>query len=597
MKRFAALLPLVFFLGLSRMATAADELARFSSKPNDWFASFEFRARPAEAPHKVETVVVILTQDIAGLDKELLDPKWERLAKDKSIGMVALGFNEQKKAPEGSKAGTKPLSVTDPLKARSLLHEELKRQIGEHFPKASKFGYVARGAACGMACGIAGGEPKETRFWAIEDHAWEVPADIRSLPPGLVINRDGGKLVRMLECHQKNRLNKVDITFVRNPTKEREAVDKFVVDFITSIVSPAPTHPVVADLESEVSYSSRPPREKMASTTWLPDVSLMPAWQALHVFEMKQRLATVVKESVETGVASQPQLHLYLKTPTTLKAGEKLKGVVCIASWMQEEKSMNDILRHGAVCKRLVDWADANQMAVVTWNTATLWKAGTSQADLAREDARHMDKNFDAIAAAWEKCMRRLIGKYGLPENGYLIYGISRGSHWGHRLVLRKPERFSAAHFHIANSYDIPDEKARNVLWLITTGDLDAGYQASMDFYQKCRGLAYPIILKAGQNLGHGGRDDMERLGLAFFEYAQGLKMNGKTAPGGAPLPVTAEVLADAMRHDLEESTLVGDFINQGVYEIGEAEWIPAAQRVPLASSKIAEVWGKKEGR
>jgi hypothetical protein len=599
--KFFRIFLLWIFLASFGCAAGNGVIDRFSSQPNDWFANFEFRARTVGQPSDVESVIVLLSRDWMNLDGELLAPKWQRLADQKKIGIVALGYAFQDKLPKDAKPGSKPLYQSNPDRARDLLHRELKQQILARFPHATKYGYVTRDDSASMATGILVDSPKDTLFWVIEDRLWGVPGNLRNLPPGLVINRNRGATGRMLEVQRQNRLERRNITFVRDNSESRTALDEFTMNFICAVVSGVPVRPAVADIETEepYPYGAPVPREKVANTVWLPDTTLLQSWQALHSLQAKEQLADVLKESVPTGVPGQPELNLYLKMPSKLSKGQAPKGVFCIAGWMVQEPSMIHLIRYGTFGKGLLDWADANGMAVITWNThirnsATLWRTGIGQEELERDAARYFDKNFDAMANAWDQGIRRMVTKYALPENGYFLYGISGGAHWAHRLVLRRPQRFSAVHFHIANSYDIPDAKAKNVLWLVTTGELDSGYQASFEFYRKCRELDFPIMAKAGAGLSHNDREDIEKLSLAFFDYANGLRTAASS--DSRFLSNTAFDPATRMRQDLSRSVVFGDFINQGVYEASQGSWVPVAQRVPLVTGKIAEAWGKKEG-
>ena len=592
MKTFQILLLWIFLVGYG-YAEESSLLSRFSAQPNDWFSQFEFRARVVSKPNEVESVIVLLSRDLRNLDEELLAPKWQRFANQKKIGVVVLGYTFQNAPPKDAKPGSKPLHQMNPARARDLLHRELKRQIQACFPQAKKYGYVTRDDSAWMMTGILSDSPKDALFWIIEDQPWGVPGNLRNLPPGLVINRNKGITGRMLEVQRTNRLEKRDITFVRDNSENRTEVDEFTMSFISAVVSGGPVRPALADIETKepYPYGTPVPREKVADTVWLPDTTLLRPWQSLHSLVAKEQLADVVRESVPTGVGEQPELNLYLKMPSGLSKGQMPKGVFCIASHIAQEHSMIDVVRHKKGSKELQDWADANEMAIITWNTATVWSV---QDKLDPDAARYFVKNFDAIANAWEQGVRRLVTKYTLPENGYFFWGISRGADWGHRLVLRRPERFSAVHFHIGNGYDIPDAKAKNILWLITTGELDYGYQGSLDFYRKCQQLGFPIMLKAGPGLAHEDREDIQKLSLAFFDYANGLR--AAATSDSRPLSNTAIDPASRMRRDLSRSTVFGDFINQGVYEASQGSWVPVAQRVPLATSKIAEAWGKKEG-
>jgi hypothetical protein len=164
-----------------------------------------------------------------------------------------------------------------------------------------------------------------------------------------------------------------------------------------------------------------------------------------------------------------------------------------------------------------------NKLAVLTSTTATLYSTSDSfnQTDRKRFT---LDDNMERSARAWNRALNVICIKYDLSENDYLMYGISRGAQWAHRLALREPHRFLALHAHVNSSYEEPIAQGKIVLWLITTGDREYGYPAARIFYDKCRALGYPILFKSQGNLGHSSSPEIERLGISFFEYALQLK-------------------------------------------------------------------------
>ena len=56
---------------------------------------------------------------------------------------------------------------------------------------------------------------------------------------------------------------------------------------------------------------------------------------------------------------------------------------------------------------------------------------------------------------------------------------------------------------------------------------------------------------------------------------------------------VHSERMAAQMQKDLKEAQYVGDLINQGVYQVQEASWIPAKQKIPMVSQEVSEAWGE----
>ena len=162
------------------------------------------------------------------------------------------------------------------------------------------------------------------------------------------------------------------------------------------------------------------------------------------------------------------------------------------------------------------------------------------------------------------------------------------------RLCLRKPDYFLAVHLHIPSSFDKPPPEAAKVLWCLTTGELEGGYERSKRFLAACQQLGYPIVYKAIVGLGHESSKGATALGFTFFEYAltqrdaraeldrkaqSALHASGK-APAGTPWP-------EAFR----EPPFVGDIVNQEVFPREKAERIPVPFRIPLPNPAIAKLW------
>lgn len=284
--------------------------------------------------------------------------------------------------------------------------------------------------------------------------------------------------------------------------------------------------------------------------------------------------------TVKTGEVLQEELKLILRlpeghTPETPIAG----GVLAFCTWEQEEESLRKRLQNQN--DPLVKYAVKHRLAVLTWNTATLWKTGKSFAQLNRLERRKQDQVFDAVARAWERGVKQLCSEHALPQEGFLLYGISRGAHWSCRLALRNPKRFLAVHVHVANSFDRVVQSSRGPLWLVSSGDLDGGRDNAIAFYRDCQSKGFPIVLKVANGLGHSSSPEIERLRDAFFDYA--MEVEELSDETGA---------AAVMLSDIQRAGLTGDLLTQEVYRDGEADILPSPQRVPLPHEKFAKVWG-----
>ncbi len=290
----------------------------------------------------------------------------------------------------------------------------------------------------------------------------------------------------------------------------------------------------------------------------------------------------LIERKVETGVPEQPEIRFYLRLPEG-HAPEKpmAKGVLAFCTWEGEADSLRS--RLASDTDELVRYARKRGLALLTWNTATLWKTGKSHSQIGRREFQGQRDDFDKVARAWESGVGKLCKEQNLPQDGYLLYGISRGAHWCGRLALRAPERFLAVHIHVANSYDKPSFAAAQPLWLVSSGDLDRGRDNAVAFYRECRAKGYPMILKVINGLGHANHPEANTLRTEFFDYALRKKeraMREQITPGRL------------MVAELASSGLTGDVLSQEVYRGADAAKIPEGQRVALPDEKLARAWG-----
>jgi pimeloyl-ACP methyl ester carboxylesterase len=244
-----------------------------------------------------------------------------------------------------------------------------------------------------------------------------------------------------------------------------------------------------------------------------------------------------------------------------------------------------------------LDFADQHNMAVLTWGTVDAWNNTVNTEEMAHREQEEFDRNFDLLADAWGRGVAQLGQETGIPQKDYLLYGISRGAQWAHRLALRKPDYFLAVHIHIPSTFDTPTATGNQTLWLVTTGEQEYGYERAQQFYHECRALGYPIIFKAIIGLGHADSSIEHALGFKFFEYALSVR---------AARDSWLEAMNNPFRSRLSQSwppetwlaafrapPFYGDFLNQDCYPANQIDMIPVVLRVPLPTKELAELWNK----
>lgn len=286
------------------------------------------------------------------------------------------------------------------------------------------------------------------------------------------------------------------------------------------------------------------------------------------------------ERAVQTWEDSQPEIKLLLRvpeghTPETPTA----QGVLAFCTWEMEDASLRKRLLNES--DPLVLYAKRNKLAILTWNTATLWKTGKSFNQISRSERLDQERTFTAMTRAWERGVNQLCKEQNLPQRGFLLYGISRGAHWSERLAVHAPGNFLAVFIHVANSYEKVSGNSGGPLWLVSSGDLDVGRDNAVTFYRLCQAKGLPVVLKVANGLGHATSPEIEHLRDVFFDYALEVRQRA-----------VKETPAAVMLGDLRRASLTGDLLTQEVYRGAEANIVPAAQRIPLPDEKLAKAWG-----
>jgi hypothetical protein len=324
--------------------------------------------------------------------------------------------------------------------------------------------------------------------------------------------------------------------------------------------------------------------------------------------ERKPTMDPLIEHVVKTRNPRMPQITLFLRPPKGISDPSEVSGVmaICIlAGGLEAIKRELTKEEMSGDYDGLFSFANKNKLAILAWGAPQgMWDPNKNHKDLASAQAKAMDASFDTVADAWEKGVKELCGKYGLPDHDFLLWGMCGSAQWAHRLCLRKPDYFLAIDVHIPGSFDKPTPEASRVLWCLTTGELYGGYQRSLRFVEECRMLGYPMVYKAIVGLGHAGHPDATALGFKFFEFALTLKesrdaydrkradvfnkpaanVSGANRSAGAP-PPWPEIF--------QHPPYYGDMVNQEIFPSDQVEMIPKGFRVPLPSKGIADVWGR----
>ena len=303
---------------------------------------------------------------------------------------------------------------------------------------------------------------------------------------------------------------------------------------------------------------------------------------AAFLFSAASFASEIVSHTVKTNLRDYEQLTLFLMMPPEGRA----EGVFCLSLLAKHQDDVRAQLKGTSKRRpvdRALDFARERRFAVVAWGARRLWDSTRNWDELPRSEANRIDARFDKVANAWNAGINFFVKKYGIPPSGYLMMGSSGAAQYAQRLALRRPERFLAVHAHIASSFDLPVKGGASLLWCVTTGENEMGYERSRRFFRAARDLSYPIIYKAYPGLGHEGSAKVTELGFTCFEFAleelaRATRLNG----GKFAKPDWANVF--------KSSEYVADVFNQSVYPKADAICVPPEFRMFLPAA-IREAW------
>ncbi len=263
-----------------------------------------------------------------------------------------------------------------------------------------------------------------------------------------------------------------------------------------------------------------------------------------------------------------------------------VRGVIALCSEKSDSNAiLYEIARRPGAYIHLLDFADANNLAIVAWTNFGAYTSAASTHELDKKNRDSLNSRFEARSEDWEKGIKKILNHYNLPDNGIMGYGLSGGAQILHRLAMRKSKYFSGVFIHVNSSYDEPTKSAANILWCVSTGELEAGYPAAERFYNKMIDLGYCAIFKAEENLGHTTNAHVYALSEAFFTYLITFLPDPLNKDWKAP-PVDKFYL---MRNPI----YIGDYVNQIAFPFEEAKTkVPKKFMVALPTEPLAKAWG-----
>ncbi len=553
-------------------------------------------------------ILVLFVDPNDKADSFVRNRDWQQFALQNNLALSAVSLQPK----ETNVKGKKTVAILNP---KDGFGKAIVSALDSAWHKPLPLIVYGRYGAGAFAAGFARVNSSRATLWAAYGNEWkDAPSVSDSSGPGMIVcDREGVQHSTEAQdfFHQGRALGKPWTWLCLNtPWKDRAGrLDQFFRNYAGTYLQGGGNIKagVWAHTDTFLPMSTLDVMTKAKDAAWLPNPALVADWAALMPSSAVSGPVTILQRSVPTRNPKQPTLQLYLRLPRSADK-QPITGILAFCTWEQDQAAILskldiqaddkpvDLPGPAALVRSIVRYAEDHRMAVLTWGTAEVWDNHMNTEELEHEKQRQFDRNFDLLANAWERGVKELSKEAGgVPTNNMLLYGMSRGAQWAHRLALRKPDYFLAVHVHIPSTFDKPTPEANKPLWLLTTGELEYGFEGAKAFYQECRALDYPIIFKAIEGLGHQGSAIADSLGLRFFDYALSVKAQREKYQVDSK-----DTLFRFMKRErgpwlqsFRQPEYFGDFVNQDYYPLAQAEMVPKNFRVPLPNKILADAWNK----
>ena len=145
----------------------------------------------------------------------------------------------------------------------------------------------------------------------------------------------------------------------------------------------------------------------------------------LFGFSCQAGILGLYERVVQTGEESQPEIKLLLRVPEGhTPENPTAEGVLAFCTGQKEDASLRNRLLNDN--DPLVLYAKRHKFALLTWNTATLWKTGKSFDQISRSERMAQERTFSAVTRAWERGVDQLCKDRNLPQTGSSLRHFAR---------------------------------------------------------------------------------------------------------------------------------------------------------------------------
>jgi len=499
-------------------------------------------------------------------EEMLSDPGWREFARESRLALCAVGLDSPDPVLRGGRGYLDPFSDSTSLFLRAI------GQAGFTGKPLFVFGYREGGVFADLLANLP---QAKVAAWASHANG-RFRAPTRNVPYGVISAGDlsGGTHAAAWDHVRACRAAGAPLAWVslhQTGMQRHAKLEEFVRHCFLAIANRNGVNEEILVDDFSKNVISRADGSALERTSLLPARELITEWTALH---SPERIFT---QTVPTGVAGFPEMVLTLRLPQ----GQDRPRILAYSSFRADMADVVSVARDDTFFWN--KYADARGLAVVSWNSRTLWEGLKNFDQVGPAALLQQQRVFTAVVKAWEIGISKLIQTYNLEDSRILIYGCSQGANFATRLVMQDPRRFSAAVIHIGNSFDKPTPEAASVVWAITNGDMDVGVTNAKRFYESCLAMRYPVFYRLFPVLGHNESDESRKFTCDFFDFV----LNREKA-GGERRNLAAELIAE-----MNAPSHVADATNYLVFPVSKVSSVPPKQRVFLPNADLARLWGR----
>jgi predicted esterase len=315
----------------------------------------------------------------------------------------------------------------------------------------------------------------------------------------------------------------------------------------------------------------------MGFALWTASLSVANAEKPVAPAEdLPERVETF---TVKTRSDQNKEIPFYLRVPKNYRPGKAYRLLFLCPHYNQEGLKK---LARSAEWLTLADQLDWFVMS------CTFKQVGEVVHD--RKLSYYYPESFSGKATL--EALETVSKKYPVDTERLLMQGMSGGAQFVHRFAMWAPERVTAVAINSSRWFDAPNARCNQVAWLVTIGESDDSYNASLELVDRLRNVGAAPLFRSYLGMVHEDSPAVDKLDMEFLTFYDNLtKANlGKRRSYQTPM-------AERLSLPGEKMPYVGDGQDLKYFPNGTdaREAIAEDSRIYLPSEGIAKLWGQKE--